>query len=159
MNKIFEVVEAQKLFNIPFHKIDIIIHPNSLVHALVELKNGLFESIYHETSMVIPIANAIFDGADSLVQIAKFQERSLRRRNDALDLVEKIREEVEADDEKPEPAKPEENLSAIPPVAKANNEEELQANEEASWSSVRPLYLGEESDVRTGNTEDEDEGN
>jgi len=43
------------------------------------------------------VANAIFDGADSLVQIAKFQERSLRKRNDAIDLVEKIREEVEAE--------------------------------------------------------------
>ena len=41
MNKIFEVVEAQKLFNIPLHKIDIIIHPNSLVHAIIELKNGI----------------------------------------------------------------------------------------------------------------------
>ncbi len=62
VNKILELIEAQKLFEIPDKKIDIIIHPNSLVHALVELKNGLFESIYHETSMVIPIANAIFDG-------------------------------------------------------------------------------------------------
>jgi len=78
------------------------------------------------------LANAIFDGADSLVQIAKFQERSLRRRNDALDLVEKIREEVEADEENPEPAKTEKNLSAIPPVAEEENEEELPANEEAS---------------------------
>ncbi len=43
------------------------------------------------------VANAIFDGADSLVQIAKFQERSLRKRNDAIGLVEKIREEVEAE--------------------------------------------------------------
>ena len=78
------------------------------------------------------LANAIFDGADSLVQIAKFQERSLRHRNDALDLVEKIREEVEADEENPEPAKTEKNPSAIPPVAEEENEEELPANEEAS---------------------------
>ena len=35
VNKILEIIEAQKLFNIPDHKIDIIIHPNSLVHALV----------------------------------------------------------------------------------------------------------------------------
>ena len=41
MNKIFEVVEAQKIFNIPFNKIDILIHPNSLVHAILELKNGV----------------------------------------------------------------------------------------------------------------------
>jgi 1-deoxy-D-xylulose-5-phosphate reductoisomerase len=62
VNKILELIEAQKLFEIPDEKIDIIIHPNSLVHALVELNNGLFELIYHETSMIIPIANAIFDG-------------------------------------------------------------------------------------------------
>ena len=62
MNKIFEIVEAQKIFNIPFHKIDIIIHPNSLVHAILDLKNGIKKFIYHETSMKIPLANAIFDG-------------------------------------------------------------------------------------------------
>ena len=62
MNKILEIIEAQRLFNIPKNKLDILIHPNSLVHAIAELKNGLFEFIYHETSMIIPISNAIFDG-------------------------------------------------------------------------------------------------
>jgi len=61
MNKIFELIEAQKLFNIPDNKIDILVHPNSLVHAIIELKNGLTKFMYHETSMIIPIANAIFD--------------------------------------------------------------------------------------------------
>ena len=41
MNKIFELIEAQKLFDIPQNKLDILIHPESLVHAIVELKNGL----------------------------------------------------------------------------------------------------------------------
>jgi 1-deoxy-D-xylulose-5-phosphate reductoisomerase len=62
MNKILELVEAQKLFKIPEKKLDIIIHPNSLVHAIIELNNGLSEFIYHETSMIIPIANAIYEG-------------------------------------------------------------------------------------------------
>ena len=62
MNKILELIEAQKLFNIPNSKIDILIHPNSLVHAILELNNGLTKFIYHQTSMVIPLANAIFDG-------------------------------------------------------------------------------------------------
>ena len=62
MNKIFEIVEAQKIFNIPYEKLEIIIHPNSLVHAIIELKNGLKKFIFHETSMKIPLANAIFDG-------------------------------------------------------------------------------------------------
>ena len=62
MNKVFEIVEAQKLFSIPDKKIDILIHPNSLVHAIIHLKNGLIKFLYHETSMIIPLANAIFDG-------------------------------------------------------------------------------------------------
>ena len=62
MNKIFELIEAHKLFNIPLSKIDILIHPNSLVHAIVKFKNGLTKILYHDTSMIIPLANAIFDG-------------------------------------------------------------------------------------------------
>ena len=59
MNKILELAEAQKLFNLPNKKIEILIHPQSLVHAIVDFKNGLKKFIYHETSMIIPIANAI----------------------------------------------------------------------------------------------------
>ena len=62
MNKIFELVEAQKLFDIPISKLDILIHPNSLIHAIIKLNNGLSIFIYHETTMKIPLANAIFDG-------------------------------------------------------------------------------------------------
>ena len=62
MNKILELIEAQKLFDIPLKKLDILIHPNSLVHAIVKFKNGLTKLIYHDTSMIIPLANAIFDG-------------------------------------------------------------------------------------------------
>ena len=62
MNKILELIEAQKLFNIPKNKLDILIHPESLVHAVIMLKNGLVKFIYHNTSMIIPLANAIFDG-------------------------------------------------------------------------------------------------
>ena len=69
MNKILEYIEAQKLCNIPEDKLDILIHPESLVHAIVKLKNGLTKLIYHETSMIIPLANAIFDGK---LNISKF---------------------------------------------------------------------------------------
>ncbi len=62
MNKILELVEAQKLFDLSVDKVDIIIHPNSLVHAILELKNGMTKLIYHETSMKIPLANAMFNG-------------------------------------------------------------------------------------------------
>ena len=61
MNKILELIEAQKLFNLSPNQLDILVHPESLVHAIVELKNGLKKFIYHETSMIIPLANAILD--------------------------------------------------------------------------------------------------
>ena len=49
------------LFSIDLKKIDIVIHPESLVHAIIEFKNGLCKFIYHDTTMLIPLANAIFD--------------------------------------------------------------------------------------------------
>ena len=61
MNKILEYIEAQKLFNLSNEKLDILIHPESLVHAVVKYNNGLTKFIYHETSMIVPLANAIFD--------------------------------------------------------------------------------------------------
>ncbi len=61
MNKILELVEAQKLFNLPKNKLEVLIHPESLVHAIIKLHNGLSKLIYHQTSMQIPLANAIFD--------------------------------------------------------------------------------------------------
>ena len=61
INKVLEYIEAQKLFNLSNDKIEIIIHPESLVHAIIKFKNGLTKFIYHETSMIIPLANAIFN--------------------------------------------------------------------------------------------------
>ena len=61
MNKIFEHIEAQKIFSIPEEKLEILIHPESLVHAIIRFRNGLTKFLYHETSMIIPLANAIFD--------------------------------------------------------------------------------------------------
>ena len=74
MNKILELIEAQKLFNLPEKKLDILIHPNSLVHAIIEFKNGLKEFIYHETSMVIPLANAIFGGKLNIKDFYKLKQ-------------------------------------------------------------------------------------
>ncbi len=59
MNKILEVIEAQKIFSLNEKIIEIVIHPQSLVHAIVEFKNGLYKFLYHDTTMIIPLANAI----------------------------------------------------------------------------------------------------
>ncbi len=75
MNKIFELVEAQKLFDLPSNKLDIIIHPNSLVHAILELNNGLTNLISHDTTMKIPLANAIYDGEIDIKEIYKYKKQ------------------------------------------------------------------------------------
>ena len=77
VNKIFELIEAQKLFNIPNEKLDILIHPESLVHAIIKLKNGLTKFIYHETSMIIPLANAIFEKKIDINDFFKSKRKSI----------------------------------------------------------------------------------
>lgn len=61
MNKILELIEAQKIFNFPCEIFDVLIHPNSLIHAIVEFKNGLTKLLFHDTNMIIPITNALFN--------------------------------------------------------------------------------------------------
>ncbi len=61
MNKVFEVIEAYKLFPFNKNKYEIIIHPQSLVHAIVLFKNGQTKFLYHDADMIIPISNAIYD--------------------------------------------------------------------------------------------------
>ncbi len=61
MNKVLEVIEAFKLFPFDKNKYQIIIHPQSLIHAIVFFKNGQTKLLYHDTDMKIPIANAIYE--------------------------------------------------------------------------------------------------
>ena len=62
MNKIFEIIEARKIFDIELSRFDILIHPKSYIHAIVKFKNGLIKIIAHETNMKIPISNSIYMG-------------------------------------------------------------------------------------------------
>ena len=61
MNKVFEVIEAKKIFNLNMDKFKILIHPKSYIHAIVKFKNGLIKLVAHDTNMKIPIFNSIFD--------------------------------------------------------------------------------------------------
>ena len=60
MNKIFEVIEAKKIFNLDINKFKIIIHPKSYVHAIVHFKNGLIKLLAHDTNMAVPIINSLY---------------------------------------------------------------------------------------------------
>ena len=85
MNKILELVEAQKLFNIPKDKLEILIHPESLVHAIIKLHNGLSKLIYHQTSMQIPLANAIFDENININDFYK-EEKKIKKKKEIENL-------------------------------------------------------------------------
>ena len=77
MNKLFEYIEAQKIFKSIKEKIKIIIHPQSQIHAAVKYKNGITNLLFHEPNMMIPIANAIFDSHFELKKILKLPNKDI----------------------------------------------------------------------------------
>ena len=68
MNKVFEIIEAQRIFKINIKKFEILIHPNSYIHSLIKFKNGQIKILAHDTDMKIPIFNSIYqDGLKKIV--------------------------------------------------------------------------------------------
>lgn len=59
MNKGLEVIEAHHLFNMPYEKIDVVIHPQSIVHSAIEYVDGSVVAQLGLPSMHIPIQYAI----------------------------------------------------------------------------------------------------
>ena len=57
VNKCLEVIEAHYLFNIPYDKINIFIHPEAIVHSLVNKKNYVTDLNLFKNDMSIPIIN------------------------------------------------------------------------------------------------------
>ncbi len=60
MNKVFEIIEAQRIFKIDIKKFQIIIHPNSYIHSIIKFINGQIKILAHDTDMKIPIFNSIY---------------------------------------------------------------------------------------------------
>jgi 1-deoxy-D-xylulose-5-phosphate reductoisomerase len=60
MNKVFEVIETNRIFDIDYKNISILSHEKSYLHAIVELNNGLIKFLVHETDMKIPIFNSLY---------------------------------------------------------------------------------------------------
>ena len=59
MNKGFEVIEAHHLFDIPYEKIDTILHPESIIHSMVEFKDSSIKAQMGVSDMRIPILYAL----------------------------------------------------------------------------------------------------
>ncbi|NMB83197.1 MAG: 1-deoxy-D-xylulose-5-phosphate reductoisomerase [Ignavibacteria bacterium] len=59
MNKGLEVIEAFWLFNLPKHKIEVIIHPQSIIHSMVEFIDGSIKAQLSTPDMKLPILYAL----------------------------------------------------------------------------------------------------
>ena len=81
MNKVFEVIETQRLFNLKKDKIEILIHEKSYVHAMVEFKNGLKKILAHDTDMKIPIFNTLYQNKINFIKTKKIDLDKLNNLN------------------------------------------------------------------------------
>jgi len=71
MNKVFEVIEAQRIFKIDINKFNILIHPSSYIHSIIKLNNGQIKILAHETDMKIPIFNSIYQETSKKINTKK----------------------------------------------------------------------------------------
>jgi 1-deoxy-D-xylulose-5-phosphate reductoisomerase len=59
MNKGFEIIEAKRLFDLKDDQIDVVIHPESIIHSMVEYKDGSILAQLSVTDMCLPIQYAL----------------------------------------------------------------------------------------------------
>ena len=60
MNKAFEVIEAKWLFNVDWDQIEVVIHPESIIHSMVEFEDGVTKAQLSVPDMRLPIQHALF---------------------------------------------------------------------------------------------------
>ena len=77
MNKIFEFIEAKKIFNLKNANLSIIIHPESFVHAIIYFKGDLIKFLAHKTDMSIPILNSLGIKKNSIRNVNKQQIKQI----------------------------------------------------------------------------------
>ena len=75
VNKCLEIIEAHYLFNIPFNKINILIHPEAIVHSAIEDKNFVTHFNLFKNDMKIPIYNFLINSKSN--NVTKKAELSL----------------------------------------------------------------------------------
>ena len=82
MNKVLEITEALKLFPFRLNQYEIVIHPESLIHAIIKLKNGTSFFLYHFPDMKIPIGNALVEDFN----YKNFSSQKIKTQSKAYDL-------------------------------------------------------------------------
>ncbi len=79
MNKGLELMEAHHLFGTPYERIDVVVHPQSLVHGLVQLADGAMLAHLGPPDMRIAISYALHGGESVQLPIAAARPRRGRR--------------------------------------------------------------------------------
>ena len=77
INKIFEIIEAKKIFNISYNDLKILVHPHSYVHSIIKSSDGMIKIIAHDTSMKIPIFNSIYSNENKIIKTNKLSINKL----------------------------------------------------------------------------------
>jgi 1-deoxy-D-xylulose-5-phosphate reductoisomerase len=77
MNKVFEIMEAKKIFDLNYDSLDILVHPSSYIHAIVKFNDGMVKIIAHDTNMKIPIFNSLHNSEKKI----KTDELDIKRLN------------------------------------------------------------------------------
>ena len=77
MNKVFEIIEAKKIFDLKYDKLEILVHPTSYIHAITKFKDGMIAIIAHDTSMKIPIFNSLYDNSKKKIKTSKLNLKKL----------------------------------------------------------------------------------
>jgi 1-deoxy-D-xylulose-5-phosphate reductoisomerase len=60
INKAFEVIESHWLFELPFEKIEVVVHPQSVVHSMIELADNSIKAQMGPPDMRLPIQYSMF---------------------------------------------------------------------------------------------------
>ena len=77
MNKVFEIIEAKKIFDLKYDQLDILIHPSSYVHAIIKFNDGMIKIIAHDTNMKIPISNSLNENQINFIKTDKLNIKKL----------------------------------------------------------------------------------
>lgn len=76
-NKALEVIEASFLFNLPPSQIEVVIHPQSIVHSMIRTIDGAIYAQMGIPDMTLPIVNALHTGSKDLVAPLDFTNLQL----------------------------------------------------------------------------------
>ena len=80
INKVYELIEAKKIFDLSYSKLEILIQPTSYVHSVIKFFGGIIKVLIHDTSMKIPIFKLTYNHlgqAPNRFKMAQISARSV----------------------------------------------------------------------------------